>query len=625
MDPERRELPELPEEVRQRIQAVVSAAHAQAAREQEAQNEGEAGPGQLQPDQPVRRKRPGKLSRRLPNAVNGAVPPEGMLPPERPSAQPREHWSDVDAEFDTAPLARLTASGAVASPEVKNVSPQPAVTAAPNGAVKPDLADKQQHVARQEQERARQEQERATQEQARLKQERAEQERERQKQESLARQERKRATKLERTAQRERATERRREVKLERERAAQELIEQKRAAEERARQEQERAAEELARQLEDLAAKERIRQEQDREDREWAAARRARLEREREEAEEAGEGAATPDGAARPAEPLPVPNSNGTGQPALHRLASFTPTAAGPARVGSLAQPQPRGPEVSGRRRYRMPALVAVVAVVLATGSLVGTKLATSGHNTAGDIVGTPTMNKAAVWVAQQVSAVVSCDPTMCLVLKAHGVPTYDLLAFEPKTRNRFGSAQIVVATPAIQHYVGSRLSSAYAPAVLASFGSGKSRIDIRVIAPDGARAYLSQLKADQQDRKTNGALLLGTNRIATSATARAQLRAGQVDSRLMIVISSLAAVVNQINVTGFGDAGPGATAGMPLRSATLTGSRASLRSIAAYLRTPEAPYRPTHVAMTQPGGKPTLVIEFAAPIPLNLFDNPSQ
>jgi hypothetical protein len=49
------------------------------------------------------------------------------------------------------------------------------------------------------------------------------------------------------------------------------------------------------------------------------------------------------------------------------------------------------------------------------------------------------------------------------------------------------------------------------------------------------------------------------------------------------------------------------------------------LRSIAAYLRTPEAPYRPSHVAMTQRGGKLSLMIEFPAPIPLELFDNPSQ
>jgi hypothetical protein len=423
--------------------------------------------------------------------------------------------------------------------------------------------------------------------------------------------------------QRERAAERRRAARLERERAAQELLEQKRAAEERARQEQERAAEELARQLEELAAKERIRQEQDREDREWAAARRARLEREREEAEEQ----AAADGAAWPAEPFPIaphPNSNGTAQPAQRQLASFAPIAPGPTRAGSPAPPRPREPEAPGRRRYRMPAMVAVAAVVLATGSLVGTKLATSGHNTAGNVVGTPTMNKAAAWVAQQVSAVVSCDPTMCLVLRAHGVPTDDLLAFEPKTRNPFGSAQIVVATPAIRHEAGSRLTAVYAPAVLASFGSGKSEIGIRVITSDG-RAYLSQLKEDQQDRKTNGALLVGTGRIATSVSARAQLAAGLVDSRLMIVISSLAAVVNQVDVTGFGDSGPGASPGMPLRSATLTGSRASLRSIAAYLRTPEAPYRPSHLTMTQQGGKPALTIEFPAPIPLELFDNPSQ
>ena len=741
-DPERREPPELTEEVRQRIQAVVSAAHAQAAQELEAQREEEARRGQPQPDQPVRHKWSAKIPHRAPDAANGATPPKEMLRSELPTAQPRQgHWSDADAEFDTSPLPRLTASGATASPEVTNVSPQSARTAAPNGAVKPDLANKQRHAARQEreraaqhkrtarqariaereraaeqeraarqeqdrtrqeeeraareraeqeqarqereragqqereraaaQERARQEEERAAQERARqaeeraaeqrarleeerarleeeratqqraeqerarLEEERATQERERaaqqereraaqqereraaaqerarKVQESLARQERKRAAKQERVAQRERAAEHRRAAKQERERAAQELVEQKRATQERARQEEERAAEELARQLEELAAKERIRQEEEREDREWAAARRARLEREREEAEELAD---REQGKAE---------HNGAAQAAPHQLA-----AAEPAREHVPVPPQPRVPEAPRSRRYRTSAVIAGVVVILGVWSLAIAELMHSSAPTAGADIGTPTQKQAAAWVAYQVnpSAVVSCDPAMCEVLRAHGVPTYDLNAIEPNTPNPFGShAQVVVATPTIRVHFGSRLASVYAPAVLASFGSGKARIDIRVIARDGAAAYLSQLKGDQHARKSNGGLLLSTGRIATSDNARAQLRAGLVDVRLILAISDSAAVVNQLNVTGFADAGPGASLGMPLRSATLTGSRASLRSIAAYLRTLEGLYRPSHVTIKQRDGKPTLVIEFAAPIPLGLFDNSGQ
>jgi hypothetical protein len=752
-DPERLERLELTEEVQQRIQAVVSAAHAQAARELEAQHElEEARRGQLQPDRRVRRKRSGKAPSRVPpDAINGPNSPEEMLRPERPSPQPRrEHWSDVDAEFDTAPLPRLTPSGAIASPDVV-VSPQPTRTPAPNGAVKPDLASKQrrsarqariaqrelaaqQRAARQEQERARQEQKRAAEERARQEQERAAQERTRQEQEraaqertrqeqeraaqertrleqqraaeqrarqeqeraaeqrarqeqeraaqerarqeeerarqeqeraaeqrarleqervrleqeraaeerarqeeeraaqerarqeeeraaqelaaqerakqerarqlqeSLARQERKRAAKQERAARRERAAQQRRAAKQERERAAQELVEQKRAAQERARQEQEHAAEELARQLEELAAQERIRQEQEREDREWAAQRRARLEREREEAEELA------------SRELRTAEHNGAVPPAPRQFTA----AAVPARVGSPEQPQSRGQEAPGSRRYRTPALVAAVVLLAAGAVVVARFLHTSGPNAAD--IGTPTQNQAAAWVAQQVSpsAIVSCEPAMCLVLKAHGVPTQDLFALTPKTLNPLRSS-IVVATAAIRDQFGSRLTSVYAPAVQASFGSGKARIDIRIIAPHGAHAYLSELRKDKQDRTVAGTDLL--TGIATSGEARAQLAAGQVDVRLIAAISSLTTVVNHIDVIGFGDAGPGASPGIPLRSATLTGSMASLRSIVASLRAQKPPYRPSHVTMRQRGGKPTLVIEFAAPIPLELLE----
>ena len=676
---------------------MVSAAHAQAAREQEAQHEEEGRRGQLQPDEPVRRKRSGRVARRVPNAANGATSPEAMLQSELPAAQLRqEHWSDVDAEFDTSPLPRLTASGAIATPEVNNVSPPSARTAAPNDAVKPDPADKQRHAARPEQERggqhkrtarqariadrkhaaeqdrtARQEQERAAEQRARLEQERARleqeraaeeraqgeeeraaqeraaqeqarleqergaqerarQERARQEQESLARQERRRAAKLERTAQRGRAAERRRAVKLERERAAQELIEQKRAAEERAHQEQERAAEELARQLEELAARERVRQEQEREDREWAAQRRARLEREREEAEELARReqghAAEPNGTALPGEPFPISQPskpNGTAQPSERRLAAFAPTAAVPTGAGSPEQRQPRGQEASGLRRYRMPALVTAAAVLLVSVSLIVGRSLHSPAPTAGADIGTATQKQAAAWVAQQVSpsAVVSCDPAMCLVLKAQGVPTYDLNAIEPNTPNPFGShAKVVLASAALRDQFGGRLATVYAPVVIASFGSGKARIDVRVVTPRGAAAYLSDLKVDQQERQTAEAAFLASERVTTSATAREQLAAGEVDSRLMFLISFMMTSISQVDIVAFGDLGPGASAGIPLRSATLTGTTASLKSIVAFVHKQAPLYRPLHTAITQRDGKPALVIEFSAPSPLGLF-----
>jgi hypothetical protein len=640
-----------------------------------------------------------------------------MPQPELPGAQHRGgQWSGTDAESDTAPLPRVTASGAVASSEVNNVSPPSAHAAATNGAAKPDLASEQRRAARQEQERAskdaeraaqeqarheaeqaaqeqarmeaertaqeqaarqeaeraaqeqaarqeaeraaqeqaareqaeraaqeqaareeaeraaqeqaaRQEAERAAQEQARKEAERAAQERARQLQESLARQERKHAAKQEREAKRERAAEQKRVAKQERERAAQEVIEQKRAAEERARQEQERAAEELARQLEEIAAQERIRQEQDREDREWAAQKRARLEREREEAEELArrqQAAAEHNGAAQPVPHQFTPAGPAAGQ----RPAQPQP------RVPQPRMPQPRVPDVPGSRRYRTSALVAAMVVLVGAGSLaVARTLHHSAHaaaHAATRAAGSAAVirNEAAGWVAQQISrsSIVSCDPAMCLALKAHGVPTYDLLVLEPTAPAPLGS-QFVAATATLRDQFGQRLSSVYAPAVVASFGSGNARIDIRQIAPNGAAAFLAQLKTDQQERKTFETELLASPEIKASASARSQLRAGEVDTRLATVIEGMASELTPpVRILAFGDRGPDASPDIPLRSATMTGSTAALQAMLVWVLN-NAPFAPTHAEITQQNGQPVLIVEFAAPSPLGVFSpsNPSN
>jgi hypothetical protein len=210
----------------------------------------------------------------------------------------------------------------------------------------------------------------------------------------------------------------------------------------------------------------------------------------------------------------------------------------------------------------------------------------------------------------------------MCRALEAHGVAATNLLSLGPNTTTPSGS-QVVVATATVRNQFGSRLTSVYAPAVIASFGSGGSRIDVRVIAPNGATAYLSQLRADQRDRKANSNGLLRSPLIAASLTAQRQLAAGQVDSRLMFLLSFLAP--ERLDVVAFGDSGPGASAGMPLRSVTLTGGMASLRALVADARTGEtALYVPTHTQIMKRDGRYQLVIEFSAPSPLLLFENPT-
>ncbi len=215
-----------------------------------------------------------------------------------------------------------------------------------------------------------------------------------------------------------------------------------------------------------------------------------------------------------------------------------------------------------------------------------------------------------------------SCDPLMCRALKAHGVPAHDLRVLEAGAAAPTGS-QVVVATAAIRKQFGRRLTSVYAPAVIASFGSGKARIDVRVVAPNGAAAYMSELRADQQQREKAGTALVTTGRFATSVTAQTQLDSGQVDSRLMLLLSLLA-TQSRLDIAAFGDSGPGATAGMPLRSVTLTGSATNLSSVLSSLRLSLGSLHPAHMKLIPRGTRSELLIEFAAPSPLQLLQSPN-
>ena len=98
-------------------------------------------------------------------------------------------------------------------------------------------------------------------------------------------------------------------------------------------------------------------------------------------------------------------------------------------------------------------------------------------------------------------------------------------------------------------------------------------------------RAYQTSLNADLADRKRSGATLLNDSRITVSATARSQLAAGQVDSRLLAALASLAGH-QPIDIMQFGNLGPGASPGVPLRFADLAESvPAAHMDTAAYIR----------------------------------------
>jgi hypothetical protein len=287
--------------------------------------------------------------------------------------------------------------------------------------------------------------------------------------------------------------------------------------------------------------------------------------------------------------------------------------------------------------RWRVVAVATLVAVVFVAGAATvrlsggGGQDGRTAARQAGDgalTAAAAARQQAAAWVASQVNAdaIVACDVAMCAALQARGVPAARLLMLSPVRADPLGS-DLVVATPAVRSQFGARLAGVYAPVTLAVFGSGAARIDVRAVAADGAAAYRAELAADVRARKAAGAMLLRNHHIHASAGARAALAAGEVDARLLATLVTLA-TVHPLDIVGFGSPGPGAGAGVPLRSAEITGApvagprhAASLSSLAAILRAQRPPYLPSSMTTlrTSPGVA-VLRIEYPVPSPLGLL-----
>jgi tetratricopeptide (TPR) repeat protein len=245
---------------------------------------------------------------------------------------------------------------------------------------------------------------------------------------------------------------------------------------------------------------------------------------------------------------------------------------------------------------------------------------------------------QAAGWLTRQVSrsAIVSCDPAMCAALRAVGMPAANLLTLGPSAEDPLGS-DVVVATTAVRSLFGSRLAGVYAPAVVAAFGLGKTRIQIRVVAPDGAVAYRNALRTDLLARRAAGTQLVHNKEISIGHAARKQLAAGQVDARLLTTIAALAHQQG-LRIAGFSDSGPGAAPGTPLRLADISAPRAAaspapagratagpadarfIRSALLFLRAQRPPYLAAVLRTVTVGGRRAVQVSFAGPSPLGLL-----
>jgi hypothetical protein len=240
------------------------------------------------------------------------------------------------------------------------------------------------------------------------------------------------------------------------------------------------------------------------------------------------------------------------------------------------------------------------------------------------------TPRERAAWVSTEVShgAIVACDPVMCGVLEKQGFPAGSLLTLQSAANDPLGSA-VVIADAAVRNYFGPRLKGEYAPVAIAAFGSGTARIQILVIAADGAQAYGKALQADQRARRLTGQELLGNPRITTSPAAHADIASGQVDSRLLISLAPLAAQVHEVRIASFSPAAPGAAPGVPLRSVDLavpSGTDASsyLAAAQSFLRAQRAPYLASTIKIARlADGSQVLRVGFSAPSPLGLLGTP--
>lgn len=312
-----------------------------------------------------------------------------------------------------------------------------------------------------------------------------------------------------------------------------------------------------------------------------------------------------------------------------------------PAATTMPATPVPLESRTSRRRRPAMAGVVALTTVLIAGG--VAAFVLSSRNNAAQSSEskaptnqrGTPLAREiasAATWVAAQVSrtGVVACDPAMCKALGQHGFPARQLLRLAPNAPYPLKST-IVVVTPLLLHQFGTSLADNWAPAVLADFGRGADQVTIRVMAPQGVLAYESALRTDRKQRTAVGIGLLTSRQITTTSAARSAMTDGDVDARLLIIVTALASQ-HPIDILAFGGMWPGTTVGIPLRTADFAenvpaahmSEAAYSKAMIALLRAQPVAYRPVHIATIRFAGRNALQIEFPAPSPLGLV-SPEQ
>jgi hypothetical protein len=300
----------------------------------------------------------------------------------------------------------------------------------------------------------------------------------------------------------------------------------------------------------------------------------------------------------------------------------------------------------AARPRWRLTAVIVVLAVLALAGLITAAVTRGAGHGTgsaspsasgsasqgaavspAEARAAAAARRSAAAWVAQQITpgAVVSCDPQMCANLEQAGLQAANLVFLGVGTAGPLES-DVLVSTAAVRREYAARLGSVYAPGVLASFGTGSAEVAVRVVARQGAAAYAASLQADQAARASAGRQLTHNPRLRLPAAVRQALAAGQVDARLLTDLAALA-TLHLVRVVDFVPAPGSPSTGMPLRTADIAPNGGGtlrnpngIHALIRFLRAQRALYRPSITEFRLPGGHPALHVEFTAPSPLGLL-----
>jgi hypothetical protein len=281
------------------------------------------------------------------------------------------------------------------------------------------------------------------------------------------------------------------------------------------------------------------------------------------------------------------------------------------------ARPRPRKPLAARPKPHRYWGRVAVSAglvVVLALVVLAG--------RTWGDRVKAffappdQSLPQSEKWVASNLptDARIVADATVRADLTKAGVPAWDLvdsalIDAQPTTEvTGWRVYDYVVSTPRLRTALttgGQVRAALLSSVVVASFGYGPARVEVRELAAQGVQAAAARTQQAEQASAEAGRQLLTSPNVRLSPDAAQQAASGMVDGRLMSVLVGLGSQFS-LTVGAFSDPDPGGLYENRLRQVSLivvdgalvAGQSTQVAAVTNWLAAQQGEFRPSAVAV---------------------------